>query len=153
MKFCTLAKTRKLWGLENGVPILQKICCFLWSCLNYFIAVLNFLSHLLFARPGSILARPLGGRSCNFSHQWGMSWPCFKDSTSKAYSFVQIWLRYHLGYKNCAVGLVACFGSSICNIQNYTLSIKSYFIQHFLPLPQLATMPQQTKLFIIPHNY
>ena len=41
-------KDKKIVRFENGVPILQKIRCFLWSCLNYFIAVLNFLSFLLF---------------------------------------------------------------------------------------------------------
>ena len=85
-KFCTLAKTRKLWGLKMVSQFFKKSvvsCGLAWIIL---LQLLYFLSHLLFTRPGSIIARLLGARSCNFSHQWKMSWPCFKDSTSKAYS-------------------------------------------------------------------
>ena len=122
----------------------------------------HFLSHLLFTGPGSIIARPLGARSCNFSHQWRMSWSCFKDSISKAFLIVRwfsllvlVQLGYHLGYKNCAIKFGwFYFGISTYNIQIYTLSIKSHFIKHFSShLPQVATTSKQTKLFITPHNY
>ena len=158
--FYTSLEVIRNFFLNLFAPLHRQENCEVWKMVSQFfkesivscgpawiIAVFNFLSHLLFMGPGSILAHPLGARSCIFSHQLGVSSPYFKESTSKAYSFVQVWLGYHLIYWELCCGLGCLLWEF--NLQNYTFSIKSYFT-HYL---SLGLWPYLSRLKLIPHNY
>ena len=88
---------------------------------------------------------PCTSGSCIFSHQWGVSWPCFKNLKRLILLFgldsdiSWLWeLRWGIG---CLLWVL------IWQYPKLHIFNKILFYSTFLPFPRLVAMPQQTKLY------